>query len=232
MLHPGGLPGSGEGVGQVHSRRWKRLGAAAAACGLAAFALMGTLRATGPHVDKAPSVPPGPSVSVASVRAIRHPVHVRRPDGPPRVNTGLKDARGEPLLVSCTSCHATLPPNPANRSTADLDEFHQNVTTRHGTLTCLACHNRNDYDALSLADGQRVEFTEAMVLCAQCHGPQHRDYRHGAHGGMTGYWDLSRGPQRRNTCTDCHHPHRPAFEGMWPAPGPRDRFLPMREDHR
>lgn len=159
------------------------------------------------------------------------PVQIRKPEGPPRVNTGLRDARGEPVLVSCTTCHATRPPDVKNHSTGDLDQFHQKMRFEHGTLTCLACHNRTDYDALNLSDGQRVEFSDVLQLCAQCHGPQYRDYRNGAHGGMTGYWDLAQGPRSRNTCTDCHHPHHPAFEPLWPAPGPRDRFLPSREEH-
>lgn len=197
--------------------------AIAALVGVALAALLGTLRATTPT--------PAPESIAASAPGTPHPVHVRKPEGPPRVNTGRTDARGEPVLVSCTSCHATLPPNVMNRSTADLDQFHQKMSFQHGTLTCLACHNRTDYDALYLSDGQRIEFSDALTLCAQCHGPQYRDFRNGAHGGMTGYWDLARGPRARNTCTDCHPPHHPAFQPMWPAPGPRDRFLRKREGH-
>jgi hypothetical protein len=70
-----------------------------------------------------------------------------------------------------------------------------------------------------------VEFADVMKLCAQCHGPQFRDYQHGAHGGMNGYWDLSRGGRSRNNCIDCHDPHAPAYVGAIPAPRPRDRFL-------
>ena len=67
---------------------------------------------------------------------------------------------------------------------------------------------------------------EAMQLCAQCHGPQTRDYRRGSHGGMQGYWDLSRGDRVRNHCVDCHDPHAPAFPRFTPLPPPRDRFPP------
>ncbi len=52
---------------------------------------------------------------------------------------------------------------------------------------------RADYDSLQLADGHRVEFTDVMTLCGQCHGPQMKDFNHGVHGGLNGYWDLSRG---------------------------------------
>ncbi|MFT7633353.1 MAG: formate-dependent nitrite reductase cytochrome c552 subunit, partial [Mariniblastus sp.] len=74
-------------------------------------------------------------------------------------------------------------------------------------------------------DGTKVEFTDVMTLCAQCHGPQMTDYEHGAHGGMNGHWDLNRGPQTKNNCVDCHQPHAPKFPKMQPTFKPRDRFL-------
>ena len=100
----------------------------------------------------------------------------------------------------------------------------------HG-YSCLSCHNSEDYDALKLADGSRVEFTEVMTLCAQCHGPETRDYEHGAHGGMNGFWDLTRGPRTKNNCVDCHNPHSPAFLPMQPTFKPRDRFLKKEGHH-
>lgn len=141
------------------------------------------------------------------------------------VPTGLTDLHGHAVEASCVSCHATRPPNPGNHLAADLDEFHQGLTVQHGSLSCLSCHNSDDYSTLRLADGKKVGFSDVMSLCAQCHGPQFRDYQHGSHGGMTGYWDLKRGPRQRNNCIDCHDPHAPAYTGVHPAPGPRDRFL-------
>jgi hypothetical protein len=64
--------------------------------------------------------------------------------------------------------------------------------------------------------------TDAIRLCAQCHGQQHTAYTHGAHGGMNGHWDLSRGDRLRNHCVDCHDPHAPAFPRYMPMPPPRD----------
>jgi formate-dependent nitrite reductase cytochrome c552 subunit len=117
--------------------------------------------------------------------------------------------------------------NLTNRTPGDFKEFHQAVTSQfaHGKISCLSCHDPNDYDRLRLADGQAVPYTEVMTLCGQCHGPQTRDYAHGAHGGMNGYWDLSRGPRTRNNCVDCHDPHAPQFPDMQPTFKPRDRFL-------
>jgi hypothetical protein len=77
-----------------------------------------------------------------------------------------------------------------------------------------------------------LPFSAVTQLCGQCHGPQKRDYDHGAHGGMTGYWDRSLGPRKRNPCTACHSPHSPAYPQVWPAPGPRDRNpVLMRSSH-
>lgn len=162
----------------------------------------------------------------------RFPVEIRKPAGPPRVVTAVKDAHGEPVTVACSTCHTTRPPNPENKAAKDLDEFHGGMAFSHGTVSCLSCHNPTDYDSLKLADGRRVEFSDVMTLCGQCHGPQMKDYEHGAHGGMNGYWDLSRGPRTKNNCVDCHNPHAPQFPKMQPTFKPRDRFLePARAEH-
>lgn len=157
-------------------------------------------------------------------RAAKHPVTIRQPDGPPRVL--LPAAEGAGLATaSCTTCHASRTPNRQTRDGESLKEFHLGLAYSHGNLTCLSCHNANNYDQLALADGLPVEYVNVMTLCGQCHGTQTRDYIHGAHGGMTGYWDLSRGPRQRNNCVDCHNPHSPAFPKMKPTFKPRDRFL-------
>jgi hypothetical protein len=157
-----------------------------------------------------------------TVASAHHPVHIRTPQGAPVVASGLRDQAGEAITVSCQHCHTTRPPNQESRATADLDEFHQGLQLNHGQQACVACHDpRGGYGNLRLADGKAVEFAEVMTLCAQCHGPQYRDYQHGSHGGMNGYWDLSRGPRQRNNCIDCHDPHAPQFPRVQPAPGPQ-----------
>ena len=139
--------------------------------------------------------------------------------------TGITDAEGNAVTAACSTCHATRPPNVEIRTSAHLHEFHAGLQVSHGSVSCLACHNPNDYDALRLTDGTRLASTEAMTMCAQGHGPQMRDYEHGAHGGMLGYWDTSRGPRTRLNCVDCHHPHAPQFPRMRPTFKPQDRFL-------
>ncbi len=162
----------------------------------------------------------------------RFPLVIRKPSGPPRITTGLHGLNGDPVTAACSTCHATRPPNLENRTGGDLDEFHTGLTIAHGNVSCLACHNSGDYDTLKLADGRRVEFAEVMTLCGQCHGPQMEAYEHGAHGGMTGYWDRRRGPLSKNNCIDCHPPHAPQFPKMRPTFKPRDRFLaPPRTEH-
>lgn len=171
------------------------------------------------------------SVDTAAVQRSRFAVTIRSPSGPPRIDTGLTDLDGNSVSVACSTCHATREPNVNNKSASDLDDFHDELKVSHGTVSCLSCHNADDYDALKLADATRVDFTDVMTLCAQCHGRQMDAYEHGAHGGMTGHWDLTRGPRQRNNCIDCHHPHAPQFPRMLPTFKPRDRFLQSRADH-
>lgn len=181
----------------------------------------------------APAAPPPPDSEAALRREAdrttsKFAVTIRKPSGPPRIATDLVDLHGNAITVACSSCHATRQPNAQNKSVTDLDEFHVGMSFSHGAISCLSCHNDRDYDALKLADGSRVEFSDVMTLCAQCHGPQMIAYEHGAHGGMTGYWDLTRGPRAKNNCIDCHNPHAPQFPKMRPTFKPRDRFLDRR----
>ena len=170
--------------------------------------------------------------SFTSTKAGRFSVSIRKPAGPPRVVTTLKDAHGDSVTVACSTCHATRPPDHQNRTVKTLDEFHSGMAFSHGTVSCLSCHNPNDYDSLQLADGTQVDFTDVMTLCGQCHGPQMKDYEHGVHGGLNGYWDLTRGPQQKNNCVDCHNPHAPQFPKMQPTFKPKDRFLEQsRSEH-
>ena len=164
------------------------------------------------------------SRSTSSARA-DHPTVIRRPAGPPTIDTGQLDESGRPIVANCTTCHTTKPPNPRISSGGELQDFHLGLVTNHGQRSCLSCHNPDDYNQLRLADGKPVAFQDVMTLCAQCHGPQYKDYQHGAHGGMTGYWDLKRGPRARNNCIDCHDPHAPQFPKLMPVLRPNDRFL-------
>lgn len=172
-----------------------------------------------------PSSPSGPMKDPAdtseAVPPRVHEVQIRKPLTTPTVDTGLRNAHGDSIRVSCSSCHATTRPRTETRTSTELDEFHQGLTYRHGDLTCLSCHDATNYDRLRRADGGGIAFADVMDLCGQCHGPQFRDYRNGSHGGMTGYWDLTRGPRERNSCVDCHDPHAPHYPEVMPVFAPR-----------
>ena len=161
-------------------------------------------------------VPPGAPVSL-------HPVQIRPGPETPSVRSGAFTHAGTPGLVACSTCHSTRAPSTATQDAAQLREFHQGLQYTHGGLSCLSCHNAENYDTLRRADGTPIAFPNTVQLCAQCHGPQHRDYQNGSHGGMTGFWDLRQGPRQRNTCSDCHDPHAPAYQRVMPIFPPQDR---------
>lgn len=152
------------------------------------------------------------------------PVTVRRPSGPPRIELAGVDPQGRTGSVACSTCHSVRPPDMKNTTASSLDEFHKGMTFNHGKVACYGCHNPNDADTLRLADGSPVAYEDVMTLCSQCHGPQATAFAHGAHGGMNGYWDRTRGPQTKNNCVDCHDPHAPSYPKMVVGFKPRDRF--------
>lgn len=135
----------------------------------------------------------------------------------------VRDPQGRPTEVACATCHAALSPAPVLPDTAEaLGGPHAGLRFAHGTNACRSCHDPERFDRLRLASGESIPMTDAIRLCAQCHGQQHTAYTHGAHGGMNGHWDLSRGDRLRNHCVDCHDPHAPAFPRYMPMPPPRD----------
>ncbi|MDD9947687.1 MAG: hypothetical protein OXU20_41990 [Myxococcales bacterium] len=152
----------------------------------------------------------------------RYPVEIHMPDVLRGIRTGTVDSLQRPLLAPCGSCHASGAYALRERNDPPVQGPHAGLSFRHGELRCGACHDARRAEALHLADGRTLPLVEAMTLCGQCHGTQMRDYRHGSHGGMSGYWDLSRGPRVRNHCIDCHDPHAPAYPRYQPAPPPPD----------
>lgn len=168
----------------------------------------------------------GAPIPKAPVASKTFSVHIRTPEGPPKVKTAQVDFQGKPVFLRCATCHALNEPNRATHAGVALKTFHQGLTYQHGNLTCISCHHEQDYDSLRGADNRKIPFTKVLELCSQCHGPQARDYNHGAHGGMSGHWDLTRGPRTRNNCIDCHDPHHPAYPKVQPVFPPKDRFPP------
>jgi hypothetical protein len=136
------------------------------------------------------------------------------------------DALGQPLRVPCATCHSLKEPARMPERPEQLDEFHQGLQFRHGEMACVSCHQADAPQSLHLATGTPLPMTEVVTLCSQCHGPQARDFKAGAHGGMTGHWDLSRGGRTRNNCVSCHDPHAPKYAGALPVMPPRPLHPP------
>ena len=187
--------------------------------------LLGAAITVARQTDRTQAVRPPPGAALAKAE-----VHA-----PPRlrgVATGETDSLGRPVRVACVNWHSLRAPSALPESVAALDEFHQGLKFQHASLRCGACHVAGDQTELHLADGTRISMTDAMLLCRQCHGTQARDYDHGAHGGMMGFWDLSAGPRTRNHCVDCHDAHVPQFQPTQPVLPPRDRGMTARKENR
>ncbi len=167
----------------------------------------------------------------AGTRAIYSEV-VLPPPGRGGLATGERDIHGEEIRVSCAVCHRPGDDRALVTNAAGLTEVHAGLTFAHGGNECASCHHPERRDRLRLANGKAVGFADSILLCGQCHGAQKRDFDHGAHGGMSGHWDLSRGPRTRNHCVHCHDPHAPAILPVMPADPPRDRFLNAQGEHR
>lgn len=157
-------------------------------------------------------------------------IRIRRPAGPPLAKLA-SDPQGRVAEIACSTCHSIRKPNFENTQSSSLNEFHQGLIVSHGKLACYACHHPDDADSLRSADGKRVSYPNVMTLCSQCHAQQADSYAHGAHGGMNGYWDLTRGPQIKNNCIDCHDPHAPSYPKMIVDFKPHDRFLEEQDSH-
>ena len=194
---------------------------------VAAAALASVLFGSGCDVeDLATPTVPGPAEEVPL-----HPVEVNEPESLSALTTEIQDPRGGSVGVRCMTCHSLRDRHQVPDDAAGLGEVHAGLVFDHGELSCRSCHDPERADGLRLADGTTLEMVEAMRLCAQCHGPQARDFQHGSHGGMRGYWDRRRGPVQRNHCIDCHDPHQPQVPTYRPTPPMRDRFLEPEGGH-
>jgi hypothetical protein len=206
--------------------RFSRLTSLATVCAMfavAAFSALGCNRRDVPktRIERAS---PGPHTVTIHQPARLGQVRLAMPARPASGTSG--DAVvGKEAGVRCETCHALRPAAALPASMLELDQFHQGLELRHGSLGCASCHTQGASTTLHLADGERLQPGRALELCRQCHGPQYRDYQHGAHGGLAGYWDLSRGPQTKNHCVDCHDPHAPQIRQVLPSAPPRDRFF-------
>lgn len=157
--------------------------------------------------------------SDTSADARTHEVSLARPPRSGKLRAGDTG-------IGCTTCHAAgeAPAFATRKASDSAGAFHANIQVVHGSLQCASCHDAKQPESLHDAEGKAIPLDQSMTLCSQCHGLIRRAYDHGAHGGMRGYWDLSRGPRTRNDCITCHAPHRPAYPQVTPMAGPKDRF--------
>ncbi len=134
-------------------------------------------------------------------------------------------------MRNCAECHPADKPvklEYAEDGTVVVPEAHRGLLAMaHGrnfrNENCFNCHDQDQLNQLHTADGTKVKFEDATLLCAGCHGPTYRDWEAGIHGRTSGYWDRSAGPIVRQQCASCHDPHAPAFTGLIPMPGPHFR---------
>lgn len=138
--------------------------------------------------------------------------------------TPVRQPRLKPEYVAagftyqCMDCHRIIPsPAETLRPLTQHTEIHLN----HGINTrCFNCHHSKDRNAFVDDFGQPIPWNQPQLLCAKCHGTVYRDWQHGSHGRINGFWDASKGPQTKRRCIECHDPHHPPFAPMEPAPGP------------
>ena len=161
-------------------------------------------------IDPLPPRPP-----IAAAREVpdwaTNPDPVRRPRLRPQYATAG-------FTYNCSDCHRIIPsPTETQRRLTQ----HTEVQLNHGINTrCFNCHHLTDRDAFVDDFGQPIPWNQPQLLCAKCHGTVYRDWQHGSHGRINGYWDVTRGPQTKRRCIECHDPHHPPFAPLPPAPGP------------
>ncbi|MBN1477850.1 hypothetical protein JXA47_13940 [Candidatus Sumerlaeota bacterium] len=154
-----------------------------------------------------------------------YPVIISSPDSDPQTLSGVEMDWNPPNSLSCRTCHRVTAAEPTPPWSEDLRNFHMELTILHGDLTCGSCHDGDDHAELTMANGEEIGFEDSMRQCAQCHPHEMQSFEIGAHGGMRGHWDLTRGPRERDHCVDCHDAHAPAYPTQMPLFPVRDRFL-------
>jgi hypothetical protein len=123
------------------------------------------------------------------------------------------------FTFACGECHRTVPePYTAGAEFTKHAEIH----LAHGiNRRCLNCHHPANREAFVDDFGNEIPWDQPQLSCAKCHGPVYRDWQHGSHGRINGYWDTKEGEMVRLKCIACHDPHHPPFPSIASAPPPR-----------
>jgi hypothetical protein len=93
---------------------------------------------------------------------------------------------------------------------------------------CYNCHDRDELDQLHTAEGAKLKFEQATLLCASCHGTTYRDWEAGAHGRTGGVLGPEGRPHQeggmhllpRPPRAGVHRPHPHARTPPAPSPPP------------
>jgi hypothetical protein len=120
-------------------------------------------------------------------------------------------------VFPCSECH-TEPGDPTRRTLGAHEDVQDVFDHDSESRWCLDCHDPVNRDALRLAGGAQVPFSESYRLCGQCHGDKYRDWRAGVHGKRIGEWN---GKKTYYLCVHCHNPHSPKFAPIVPEPRPQ-----------
>jgi hypothetical protein len=130
----------------------------------------------------------------------------------------------------CSNCHQWVLSDPNPRA---LKKPHDSFDLQHGLhgkgkFWCFTCHHLDGAGGLKTLEGEKLDFSDAYILCSQCHVDQARDWVYGAHGKRAGGWQ---GTRQVLNCTACHYQHRPALKARAPQPGPEVRMGLQRPAH-
>ncbi len=117
----------------------------------------------------------------------------------------------------CRECHDNQTRDPSPR---EFVGEHRELKFNHGlNRRCFNCHHPEKYDKFIGHNGQTLDYSKHVALCATCHGPVYRDWKMGAHGRRKGRWDQPELVERTD-CIICHDPHHPSFQPIQPMPPP------------
>jgi len=147
------------------------------------------------------------------------PAYALFPDAP---DFSVIPSKRDRDMHPCANCHTWTKSDPTPRP---LKPPHDNFELNHGLhgkgkFWCFTCHTLEGQGGLRTFEGQPLDFSEAYVLCSQCHVRQARDWVYGAHGKRVDNWQ---GERRVYNCTVCHYQHRPAPKPRAPLAGPQAR---------
>ena len=150
------------------------------------------------------------------------------------IESSMVDGLGRPVRVACVTCHGVRDAGPGSRrrELAPGISCGAHCPARSPCVRCLprgTC--RRDADAApGRRDGGGDHRRDAPLRAMPW--PRYQDYLHGSHGGMNGYWDLSR---VRASCNHCvilprstHRPEVPTLPAGAAAERPLHEFTGRR----